>query len=74
MRWLIWILVLGALATGLTLLARLNTGYVLISLPGHRVELSLNFALVPNRQTPPPHPRIGIPHPVALSQSGSWCV
>lgn len=46
MRWLIWILVLGALATGLTLLARLNTGYVLIALPAHRVELSLNFALV----------------------------
>lgn len=46
MRWLIWILVLGALATGLTLLAGLNTGYVLIALPGHRVELSLNFALV----------------------------
>ena len=46
MRWLIWILVSGALATGLTLLARLNTGYVLVALPGHRVELSLNFALV----------------------------
>lgn len=46
MRWLIWILVLGTLATGLTLLARLNTGYVLIALPGHRVELSLNFTLV----------------------------
>jgi HemY protein len=46
MRWLIWILVLGVLATGLTLLARLNTGYVLITLPGHRVELSLNFSLV----------------------------
>lgn len=46
MRWLIWILVLGALATGVTLLARLNTGYVLIALPVHRIELSLNFALV----------------------------
>jgi HemY protein len=46
MRWLIWILLVAALATGLTLLARLNTGYVLIALPGHRVELSLNFALV----------------------------
>ncbi len=46
MRWLIWILVLGALATGLSLLARLNTGYVLVALPGHRVELSLNFALL----------------------------
>lgn len=46
MRWLIRILVLGALATGLTLLARLNDGYVLITLPGNRVELSLNFALL----------------------------
>jgi HemY protein len=46
MRWLIRILLLGALATGLTLLARLNTGYVLVALPGHRIELSLNFALL----------------------------
>lgn len=46
MRWLIWILMLGVLATGLTLLARLNAGYVLVALPGHRVELSLNFTLV----------------------------
>lgn len=45
MRWLIWILVLGALATGLTLLAHLNAGYVLVALPGQRIELSLNFAL-----------------------------
>ncbi len=46
MRWLIWIFILGGLATGLTLLARLNTGYVLFALPGQRVELSLNFALM----------------------------
>ncbi|MBX3651127.1 MAG: hypothetical protein KF771_07115 [Burkholderiales bacterium] len=46
MRWVIRIFVLGALATGLTLLAGLNTGYVLVALPGHRVELSLNFALI----------------------------
>lgn len=46
MRWLIWILVLGAVATGLTLLAHLNAGYVLVALPGQRIELSLNFALV----------------------------
>ncbi len=46
MRWLIWIFVLGALATGLTLLARLNTGYVLLTLPGYRVELSLNLTLL----------------------------
>jgi len=46
MRWLIWILGLGALATGLTLLAGLNPGYVLIAMPDQRIELSLNFALV----------------------------
>lgn len=46
MRWLIWILVVAGLATGLTLLAQMNAGYVLLALPGHRVELSLNFALV----------------------------
>lgn len=46
MRWLIWILVLCAAATGLTLLARLNAGYVLLVLPAHRVELSLNLALL----------------------------
>ena len=46
MRWLIWMLGLGALATGLTLLADLNSGYVLIALPGQRIELSLNFAIV----------------------------
>ncbi len=46
MRWLIWILLLCALATGLTLLAQMNTGYVLVALSGQRIELSLNFALV----------------------------
>jgi hypothetical protein len=46
MRWLIWMLGLGALATGLTLVADLNPGYVLIALPGQRIELSLNFAIV----------------------------
>jgi len=46
MRWLIWIFLLGGLATGLTLLARVNTGFVLVALPGQRIELSLNFALV----------------------------
>ncbi len=46
MRWLIWIFVMGVFAIGLTLLARLNTGYVLVALPGQRIELSLNFALL----------------------------
>ena len=46
MRWLIWIFLLGALAAVLTLLARMNAGYVLVVLPGHRIELSVNFAVV----------------------------
>lgn len=46
MRWLIWILLLCALATGLTLLAQVNTGYVLVVVEGQRIELSLNFALI----------------------------
>lgn len=46
MRWLIWLLGLAVLAVALTLLARLNTGYVLMVLPGSRVEISLNFALL----------------------------
>ncbi|MEN9783452.1 MAG: hypothetical protein RJA24_795, partial [Pseudomonadota bacterium] len=46
MRWLIWILGLGALATGLILVADLNSGYVLVAMPGQRIELSLNFALI----------------------------
>ena len=46
MRWLIWILGLAALATGFILIAELNSGYVLIAMPGQRIELSLNFALI----------------------------
>ena len=46
MRTLIWIVVIVALAVGLTLLAHNNTGYVLLVLPPYRVELSLNLLLV----------------------------
>jgi HemY protein len=46
MRWLIWLLGLAALATGLILVADLNSGYVLVAMPGQRIELSLNFALI----------------------------
>lgn len=46
MRWLLWILGLAAAATGLVLLAGFNSGYVLIALPGRRIELSLNLALL----------------------------
>jgi HemY protein len=46
MRLLIWIVGLFALAVGLTVAARYSTGYVLLALPAHRVELSVNFAVV----------------------------
>jgi HemY protein len=46
MRWLMWVVGLFALAVGLTVAARYNTGLVLLVLPTHRVELSANLALV----------------------------
>jgi len=45
MRALVWIVVIVALAVGLTLAVRHNTGYVLLVLPSHRIELSLNLLL-----------------------------
>lgn len=46
MRWLLWIIGLAAAATALTLLGGANEGYVLVVLPGRRIELSLNLAVV----------------------------
>jgi len=46
MRAIVWILVLFALAVGLVIAARYNSGLVLIVLPPWRVETSLNFVLV----------------------------
>jgi len=46
MRGLLWLLLLAALAVGLSLAARYNDGYVLFVLPPWRVELSLNLLLV----------------------------
>lgn len=46
MRWLMWILVLALSAVGLATVAEHNPGYVLIVLPSHRIELSLNFLIV----------------------------
>lgn len=45
MRALAGIVVIVALAVGLTLAARFNTGYMLLVLPSHRIELSLNLLL-----------------------------
>ena len=46
MKALTWIVVIVLLAVGLTLAARWNSGYVLLVLPGYRVELSLNLLIV----------------------------
>jgi len=45
-RALLWIVALFTAAVALTLAARYNPGYVLVVLPLHRIELSLNFAAV----------------------------
>jgi HemY protein len=46
LRTLLWLLLLAALAVGLSLAARYNDGYALFVLPPWRVELSLNFLAV----------------------------
>ena len=46
MRGLMWVLAVFALAVGLSLAARLNTGYVILAVPPYRVELSLNFTIL----------------------------
>jgi len=46
MRALLWIVGLFALAVMLTVAARYSPGYVLVVLPSHRVEVSLNLAAV----------------------------
>jgi HemY protein len=46
MRVLLWVVGLFALAVGLTVAARYNAGYVLLVLPTHRVELSVNLAVI----------------------------
>lgn len=46
MRPLFWFVALFALAAGLVLAARYNTGYVLLVLPPYRIELSINLLLL----------------------------
>ena len=46
MRWVFWILGLFALAVGVALAVRFNTGYALLVWPPYRVELSLNLLLL----------------------------
>lgn len=46
LRALIWVVMIVAIAVGLTLLARHSTGYVLVVSPPYRIELSLNLLLL----------------------------
>ena len=46
MKALAWIVAIFAVAVGLTLLVRYNTGYVLLVLPPWRAEFSLNLLLL----------------------------
>ncbi len=46
MKALFWVVAICALAVGLVVAARYNTGYVLLLLPPYRVELSLNLMVV----------------------------
>ncbi len=46
MRALLWVIGLFALAVGLVIAARYNSGYVLVVLPPWRAELSLNLAII----------------------------
>ena len=46
MKALIWVVGITVLAVALTVGARYNTGYVLLALPSHRVEISLNLLIV----------------------------
>src|SRR5215470_1229812 len=46
MKALAWIIALFAVAVGVTLFARYNTGYVLVVLPPWRLEFSLNLQVV----------------------------
>lgn len=46
MRTLFWIIAIFALAVGVVVIARYNTGYLLLVLPPYRVELSLNLLLI----------------------------
>ncbi len=46
MKALVWLIAIFAVAVGLTLLARYNTGYVQLVIPPWRVEFSLNLLLL----------------------------
>lgn len=46
MRFFLWLLVLFATAIGLAILARFNSGNVVLFYPPYRIDLSLNFFLV----------------------------
>lgn len=46
MKGLFWVVLLFALAVGLSLVMQVNEGYVLVVLPPYRVELSINLIIL----------------------------
>lgn len=46
MRTLLWVVAIAGLAVGLTLAAARNSGYVLLTLPPYRIEISLNLLVI----------------------------
>jgi HemY protein len=45
-RTLLWVVAIAGLAVGLTLAAARNSGYVLLTLPPYRIEISLNLLVL----------------------------
>jgi HemY protein len=45
-KYLLWLIILAALAVGVTFITDLNTGYALFIVPPYRVELSLNLFII----------------------------
>jgi HemY protein len=46
MKALFWIIAIGAVAVGLVMAARYNTGYAVLVVPPYRIEISLNLLLL----------------------------
>ena len=46
MKGLFWVMLLFALAVGLSLVMQVNEGYVLVVLPPYRAELSINLIIL----------------------------
>lgn len=46
MRFLLWLIILAALAVGVTVLSQANSGYAVLVIPPYRIDLSLNLFMI----------------------------